>query len=168
MAQKELTKEERITRHKERIEACTSPIHGMGFFGVESCGKCDACKQLSREHKRDPNIEWRLKLKFCYLDPNLEVIYPDGNQEWSEDEPYVETRSFQDEDLALKMLNEAREILARDDASDMVPSQAQQDFPIKHEFEMRDIDGNNYGAKLALTEVVEFIKVENIFPNDTD
>lgn len=106
--------------------------------------------------------EWRLKLEFCYLDPTLECLYPSGDQEWSEDEPYVVNRRFTNEDEARAMHEEAKEILSRDDSSDMVPSQAQQDFATKHGFSMLDSEGNDYEAKLALNEILEFVKVENL------
>jgi len=112
--------------------------------------------------------EFRLILSFSYLDPNLEALYPNGNQEWSEEEPYEEDRRFINEDEAWAMYQEAKEILARDDASDMEPSQAQQDFPIKHGIEMCDIDGNDYGAKLALIEIVDFLRVENLMIEDEE
>lgn len=110
--------------------------------------------------------EWRLKLEFWYLDPMLECIYPNGEPDWNAgDEPYEETLRFDNEAEATAMYQEAKEILAMADASDMEPNQAQQDFPIKHDIVMCDIDGNDYGAKLALTDVLEFVKVENLIEN---
>ena len=106
--------------------------------------------------------EWRLKLEFCYHDPNLECIYPDGEPDWTAgDEPYVDTLHLDNEAEATAAYQEAKEILALDDASDVDPNQAQQDFPIKHGIVMCDIDGNDYGAKLALSEVLEFVKTED-------
>lgn len=107
--------------------------------------------------------EWRLKLEFVYLDPMLECIYPDGEPDWmAGDEPYVDTLYFKDSSKAAVTYQEAKEILAQPDASDVDPNQAQQDFPIKHGIVMCDIDGNDYGAKLALSEVLEFIEVKDV------
>ena len=59
---RELTREERIAREKKRINTCTNPIHGLGFYGKRECGLCDACKALQAE--------------FDAEDKRLGIVYP--------------------------------------------------------------------------------------------
>jgi len=52
-----LTQEERIAREKKRINACTNPIHGLGFYGKMGCGLCDACKAVQAEFDAEDERE---------------------------------------------------------------------------------------------------------------
>jgi len=109
--------------------------------------------------------EFRLILSFAYLDPLVAVIRDEP--EWESVEPYEEDFRFASEDKAREMYNEAKAILADPKASDDDPTQAQQDFVTKHGIGMRDFDGNDMeDAKLALIEIVDFLRVENLIEEE--
>ena len=109
-----------------------------------------------------PKIEWRVVLHFTF---NLNDTV---GEDWEIEEPYPVTKYFSDESAAREFYEEARGILERAPdglEEDAEPSDEQKQFALKHEIEM-EYDDSDYNHELALLDVWEFIKVENLIEEE--
>ena len=108
---------------------------------------------------------WRLKVVITYLDPDMAGISNESGWETNPEDLATKTLHFDDEVKAHKAFAEARKAEWEERVGEYGdPGPLRLAFAAEHKLMAEDIEGHDLGFLTALEDVLEFIEVQELFP----